>query len=97
MWLFSRKGVSGFSKSSTAEEVTRGIDGSGLTAVVTGVKSLCMLAFQFLKLVFDAVNYLIMNLNYLISTFGGREEDLFYSGLRQFGFVKSDDAPCNVI
>ena len=36
MWLFSRKGASGFSASSTAEEVTEGIDGSGLTAIVTG-------------------------------------------------------------
>jgi len=29
-------GSSGFSSSSTAEEVTQGIDGSGLTAIVTG-------------------------------------------------------------
>ena len=36
MWLFSRKGASGFSGSSTAEEVTQGIDGTGLTAIVTG-------------------------------------------------------------
>ncbi|XAR53644.1 Very-long-chain 3-oxoacyl-CoA reductase [Bertholletia excelsa] len=39
MWLFGRKGSSGFSSSSTAEEVTRGIDGSGLTAIVTGASS----------------------------------------------------------
>ncbi|PPD77723.1 hypothetical protein GOBAR_DD25348 [Gossypium barbadense] len=39
MWLFSRKGASGFSASSTAEEVTQGIDGTGLTAVVTGASS----------------------------------------------------------
>ncbi|GMH28119.1 hypothetical protein Nepgr_029962 [Nepenthes gracilis] len=39
MWLFSRKGQSGFSAASTAEEVTDGIDGSGLTAVVTGASS----------------------------------------------------------
>ncbi|KAK9291340.1 hypothetical protein L1049_019285 [Liquidambar formosana] len=38
-WLFSRKGPSGFSASSTAEEVTHGIDGTGLTAVVTGASS----------------------------------------------------------
>lgn len=36
MWLFKRNGPSGFSYSSTAEEVTHGIDGSGLTAIVTG-------------------------------------------------------------
>ncbi|KAK7380336.1 hypothetical protein VNO78_32844 [Psophocarpus tetragonolobus] len=36
MWSFSRKGASGFSSSSTAEEVTHGIDGTGLTAIVTG-------------------------------------------------------------
>ncbi|CAN6718737.1 unnamed protein product [Malus baccata var. baccata] len=35
--IFSKKGESGFSVSSTAEkEVTQGIDGSGLTAIVTG-------------------------------------------------------------
>ncbi|CAO2821191.1 unnamed protein product [Amaranthus hypochondriacus] len=39
MWLFGRKGPSGFSRSSTAEEVTHGIDGSGLTAIVTGASS----------------------------------------------------------
>ena len=36
MWLFNRKGASGFSGSPTAEEVTEGIDGTGLTAIVTG-------------------------------------------------------------
>uniref|UniRef100_A0A5B6Z1M1 Short-chain dehydrogenase TIC 32 n=1 Tax=Davidia involucrata TaxID=16924 RepID=A0A5B6Z1M1_DAVIN len=39
MWLFSRKGPSGFSACSTAEEVTHGIDGTGLTAIVTGASS----------------------------------------------------------
>ncbi|GAA0162135.1 dehydrogenase [Lithospermum erythrorhizon] len=39
MWLFKRKGESGFSYSNTAEEVTNGIDGSGLTAIVTGASS----------------------------------------------------------
>ncbi|KAK7861016.1 short-chain dehydrogenase tic 32 [Quercus suber] len=39
MWLFNRKGPSGFSASSTAEEVTEGIDGTGLTAIVTGGSS----------------------------------------------------------
>ncbi|KAK4350864.1 hypothetical protein RND71_030177 [Anisodus tanguticus] len=39
MWLFKGKGPSGFSYSSTAEEVTHGIDGSGLTAIVTGASS----------------------------------------------------------
>ncbi|KAK6925837.1 Short-chain dehydrogenase/reductase SDR [Dillenia turbinata] len=39
MWLFNRKGPSGFSASSTAEEVTDGIDGTGLTAIVTGATS----------------------------------------------------------
>lgn len=36
MWLFSRKGISGFSATSTAEEVTQGLDGSGVTAIITG-------------------------------------------------------------
>ncbi|RDY05780.1 Short-chain dehydrogenase TIC 32, chloroplastic, partial [Mucuna pruriens] len=39
MWALRRKGVSGFSSSSTAEQVTHGIDGSGLTAIVTGASS----------------------------------------------------------
>uniref|UniRef100_A0A2N9J230 Short-chain dehydrogenase TIC 32, chloroplastic n=1 Tax=Fagus sylvatica TaxID=28930 RepID=A0A2N9J230_FAGSY len=39
MWPFNRKGPSGFSSSSTAEEVTQGIDGTGLTAIVTGASS----------------------------------------------------------
>ncbi|XP_022887090.1 short-chain dehydrogenase TIC 32, chloroplastic-like [Olea europaea var. sylvestris] len=39
MWLFNRKGPSGFSASSTAEDVTQGIDGSDLTAIVTGASS----------------------------------------------------------
>ncbi|KAL9240470.1 hypothetical protein vseg_014684 [Gypsophila vaccaria] len=39
MWLFRRKGASGFSGSSTAEEVTHGIDASGVTAIVTGASS----------------------------------------------------------
>ncbi|KAL6578819.1 Short-chain dehydrogenase TIC 32, chloroplastic [Orobanche minor] len=39
MWIVGRKGTSGFSACSTAEEVARGIDGSGLTAIVTGSSS----------------------------------------------------------
>ncbi|XP_038875177.1 short-chain dehydrogenase TIC 32, chloroplastic-like [Benincasa hispida] len=39
MWFLSKKGPSGFSASSTAEEVTEGIDGTGLTAIVTGASS----------------------------------------------------------
>ncbi|KAL1550740.1 Short-chain dehydrogenase TIC 32, chloroplastic [Salvia divinorum] len=39
MWLFMRNGPSGFSSVSTAEEVTNGIDASGLTAIVTGASS----------------------------------------------------------
>ncbi|XP_051143839.1 short-chain dehydrogenase TIC 32, chloroplastic-like [Andrographis paniculata] len=39
MWLFSRKGDSGFSAASTAEQVTEGLDGTGLTAIVTGASS----------------------------------------------------------
>lgn len=38
-WLFGRKGASGFSWSSTAEEVTAGLSASGLTAIVTGASS----------------------------------------------------------
>ncbi|XP_068502743.1 short-chain dehydrogenase TIC 32, chloroplastic-like isoform X6 [Phaseolus vulgaris] len=39
MWWLGRKGPSGFSASSTAEEVTQGIDASHLTAIVTGATS----------------------------------------------------------
>ncbi|XP_021844264.2 short-chain dehydrogenase TIC 32, chloroplastic [Spinacia oleracea] len=39
MWFFGGKGASGFSSSSTADEVTDGIDGSALTAIVTGASS----------------------------------------------------------
>ncbi|KAK6936824.1 Short-chain dehydrogenase/reductase SDR [Dillenia turbinata] len=39
MWLLNRKGPSGFSASPTAEEVTNGIDGTVLTAIVTGATS----------------------------------------------------------
>lgn len=39
MWLFSRKSSSGFTSSATAEQVTEGIDGSNLTAIVTGASS----------------------------------------------------------
>ncbi|KVH90088.1 hypothetical protein Ccrd_007892 [Cynara cardunculus var. scolymus] len=39
MWIFGRKGDSGFSASSTAEQVTDGINGSALTAIVTGATS----------------------------------------------------------
>nr|GEU35917.1 hypothetical protein [Tanacetum cinerariifolium] len=39
MWIFGRKGESGFSTSSTAEVVTDGIDGSGLVSIVTGATS----------------------------------------------------------
>ncbi|GMN44573.1 hypothetical protein TIFTF001_013772 [Ficus carica] len=39
MWWFEGKGPSGFSPSSTAEQVTEGIDWTGLTAIVTGASS----------------------------------------------------------
>ncbi|KAI4326941.1 hypothetical protein L6164_019454 [Bauhinia variegata] len=39
MWFLGWKGASGFSASSTAEQVTRGIVGEGLTAIVTGASS----------------------------------------------------------
>ncbi|XP_021765077.1 short-chain dehydrogenase TIC 32, chloroplastic-like isoform X2 [Chenopodium quinoa] len=39
MWFFGGKGASGFSSSSTAEQVTNGIDGTDLTAIVTGASS----------------------------------------------------------
>lgn len=49
MWLLGWKGPFGFSGRSTAEEVTRGIDGSGLTAIITGllISYLFMISFCF--------------------------------------------------
>ncbi|EEE60687.1 hypothetical protein OsJ_14165 [Oryza sativa Japonica Group] len=39
MWgLLRRSSSSGFSSSSTAEEVTAGIDGSGLVALITDLR-----------------------------------------------------------
>ncbi|PRQ17676.1 putative very-long-chain 3-oxoacyl-CoA reductase [Rosa chinensis] len=37
MGIFGKKGASRFSASSTAEQVTQGIDGTGLTAIVTAI------------------------------------------------------------
>lgn len=39
MWFSWRKGQSGFSSRSTAEEATQGIDATGLIAIVTGASS----------------------------------------------------------
>ncbi|CAN0910486.1 Short-chain dehydrogenase TIC 32, chloroplastic [Linum grandiflorum] len=39
MWVFGWKGESGFSARSTAEQVTSAIDGTSLTAIVTGASS----------------------------------------------------------
>ncbi|KAJ0775229.1 putative very-long-chain 3-oxoacyl-CoA reductase [Helianthus annuus] len=36
-WLIAFKGKSGFSAKHTAEQVTKGVDGHGLTAIVTGI------------------------------------------------------------
>ncbi|XP_076887503.1 short-chain dehydrogenase TIC 32, chloroplastic-like [Bidens hawaiensis] len=38
-WLIACKGESGFSAKNTAEDVTKGIDGHGLTAIITGPTS----------------------------------------------------------
>ncbi|CAL0316007.1 unnamed protein product [Lupinus luteus] len=39
VWPFNTKSVSGFSSTSTAEDVTHNIDATGLTAIVTGASS----------------------------------------------------------
>ncbi|RDX77282.1 Short-chain dehydrogenase TIC 32, chloroplastic [Mucuna pruriens] len=39
MWFLGWKGASGFSATSTAEQVTQGIDGTALTAIITGASS----------------------------------------------------------
>jgi hypothetical protein len=46
MCWFNRKGPSGFSGASTAEEVTAGIDARGLVAVITGTIDHMMLPFS---------------------------------------------------
>ncbi|GKC50242.1 short-chain dehydrogenase TIC 32, chloroplastic-like protein, partial [Tanacetum coccineum] len=38
-WISIFTGKSGYAASSTAEDVTKGIDGTGLTAIVTGATS----------------------------------------------------------
>ena len=47
MWVLGRKGSSGFSGSSTAEQVTEGINGDGLTAIVTGSSSYIPFSFSY--------------------------------------------------
>ncbi|KAL8106901.1 hypothetical protein AgCh_023623 [Apium graveolens] len=39
MWIFGLNGKSGFSARSTAEQVTKGVDGTGLVAIVTGASN----------------------------------------------------------
>ena len=36
-WISIFTGKSGYAASSTAEDVTKGVDGTGLTAIVTGI------------------------------------------------------------
>ncbi|XP_014624023.1 uncharacterized protein [Glycine max] len=62
-WPFSRIGASGFSSYSTAKEVTHGIDGSGLTAIVTGI---CAAPFALSK---DNIE-LQFAINYIVTTIG---------------------------
>jgi len=49
MWFLGWKGASGFSATSTAEQVTQGIDGTALTAIVTGFSSLFPFYFSLHK------------------------------------------------
>lgn len=46
-WISIFKGKSGFAASSTAEDVTKGVDGTGLTAIVTGnlTSNACLCVF----------------------------------------------------
>lgn len=62
MWFLGWKGPSGFSASSTADQVTHGIDGTSLTAIVTGFfsyyylfvflvhENLCLIFFQVFRI-----------------------------------------------
>lgn len=49
MWIFGLNGKSGFSARSTAEQVTKGVDGTGLVAIVTGIFDLAF-AFSWIVL-----------------------------------------------
>lgn len=64
MWLLGFKGPSGFSARSTAEEVTQGIDGSGLTAIVTG--SFPLLGFFFFISCFFSFGFCFSQLFFVI-------------------------------
>jgi len=57
-----------FTLSSTAEEVTHGIDGSGLTAIVTGLHLHFYLPFNFVILLpFRTLNYYLSLIACLVS------------------------------
>lgn len=64
MWFFGRRKSSGISNFSTAEEVTHEIDGSSLTAIVTGpLLTLIKLPFMIhLLLLVLPFSWFIMNL-----------------------------------
>lgn len=47
MWIFGWAGPSGFSGKSTAQQVTQGIDGTGLTAIVTGLQEFYLFIYDF--------------------------------------------------
>ncbi|KAI3501300.1 hypothetical protein L1887_29164 [Cichorium endivia] len=61
-WISKCTGKSGFGASSTAEDVTKGVDGTGLTAIVTGATSgICLetarvLALRRVRVVIPVIN-----------------------------------------
>lgn len=51
MWIFGGKSESGFNANNNAEQVTEGIDGTALTAIVTGPSLVVLFLFLFLPFV----------------------------------------------
>jgi hypothetical protein len=62
MWFLGWKGESGFSASSTAEQVTHGIHGTSLTAIITGTIFFFFFCFLFQFLFLVPQNLGLMNL-----------------------------------
>lgn len=48
MWILGWNGASGFSGRATAEQVAKGIDASGLTAIVTGTDCVVFFIFYYI-------------------------------------------------
>ena len=59
-WIFSRKGASGFSWASTADQVTDGISAAGLVAIVTGTPPSSLSPIQIDSIRFGSLNLILL-------------------------------------